>query len=182
MIGVNVMLVEQTIAGRVVEQPPDRFCTARYWRIYMPVPNPVTPQEYLSIGRVWMYRQGRRLSYDEARTSESSAYNGRTAALTFRNTPMSEWLGVADAWTSSIANPVNQWIEVDFGTPRDVDEVALVPLTFRKGSRNPQTYAIQCSSDGQAWTNVYFASSLDWTDGQPKRVRIPASSRRWPTH
>ncbi len=87
---------------------------------------------------------------------------------------MSEWLGVADAWTSSIANPVNQWIEVDYGSDRDVDEVAVVPLMFRNGSRNPQTFAIQRSSDGQAWTTVYFASGVDWTNGLTKRVSVPA--------
>lgn len=177
MIGVNVMLVERAIAGRVVELLPDRYCTARYWRIFMPVPNPVTPTEYLSIGRVWMYRARQQLTYDGATTSESSSYNGRNAALSFRTTPMSEWLGVADAWTNSIANPVNQWIEVDLGVPRDVDEVVLVPLTFRNGGRDPQTYAIQCSSDGRTWTTVYFASGVDWTDGQPKRVAVPAQLR-----
>ncbi|UEP49671.1 discoidin domain-containing protein [Burkholderia ambifaria] len=140
----------------------------------MPMPNQVTPTEYLSIGRVWMYRRGKQLAYDGASTSESSAYNGRSAALAFRTTPMDDPQAVSDVWTSSIANPVNQWIEVDFGADREVDEVTLVPLTFRNGSRNPQTYAIQCSSDGHAWTTVYFASGADWTDGQPKRVSVPA--------
>ncbi|WP_175692718.1 discoidin domain-containing protein [Burkholderia ambifaria] len=182
MIGLGLSIGRRRLLRAGGGSLPDPHVNARYWRIYMPVPNPVTPTEYLSIGRVWMYRGLRQLTYDGATTSESSSYNGRNAALSFRTTSMEDPQAVADAWTSSIANPVNQWIEVDFGTPREVDEVALVPLTFRKGSRNPQTYAIQCSSDGQAWTNVYFASGLDWTDGQPKRVRIPASSRGLPTY
>ncbi|WP_161556532.1 phage head spike fiber domain-containing protein [Burkholderia pyrrocinia] len=140
----------------------------------MPVPNPVSPKEYLSIGRVWMYRRGQQLTYDGASTSESSAYSDRTAALSFRTTRMEDPQAVADAWTSLVANPVNQWIEVDFGTDREVDEMALLPLTFRNGGRNPHTFAIQCSSDGHAWATVYFASGVDWTDGQPKRVAVPA--------
>lgn len=138
----------------------------------MPDPNPIVPAEYLSIGRVWIFRKGVQLSYDGAVTSQSSMYSGRSAALTFRTTPMSDPQAVGDAWTSGIANPVNQWIEVDFGLVREVDELVLVPLMYRNGARNPQTLDIQCSDDGQLWYSLGRHSGLDWINGQPKRFAI----------
>ncbi|RQQ42009.1 hypothetical protein DF121_34215 [Burkholderia stagnalis] len=186
MVGMNFTLLDRCMVAPGAERPPDLFHVARYWRIFMPVPNPVTPPEYLSIGRVWMYRRRQRLAYDGVNTAESSTYNGRSAALTFRPIPMANPQAVTDAWTSGIANPVNQWIEVDFGAEREVDEVVLVPLMFRNGIRNPQTLEIQCSDDGQAWIGLARAVALDWTDGEPKgfainmpRLRIAPVSR-WP--
>lgn len=152
-------------------QPPitGRPISARYWRVFMPVPNPVTPTDNLSLGRLWMYREWTRLPYTGAAFDQASMYNGRGAALTFQNTDMPDPTSAAAGWTSAIANPINQWIECDFGAVRDVDSVVFAPIMFRAGARNPQTLEIQCSDDRQLWTTLVHATGLTWADGAQKR-------------
>lgn len=172
MIGLGLSIGRRRVRSAGGAPEPDPHCTARYWRMSMPVPNPVSPQEYLSVGRVWMYRKGSQLSYDGAVASESSMYNGRSAALTFRNTPLVSPEAFADVWTSSIANPVNEWIEVDFGTAREIDSIVIVPMMYRNGLRNPQTFAFQYSMDRQSWTTVFSVSGQNWSDGESKRFGV----------
>lgn len=178
MIGVNVMLVERAIGARAFAPPPDRFTTAQYWRIFMPVPNPETPADNLALGRVWMYRNGVKLSFDGAWFYQSSRYNGRGADRTFQTSDMPDPTSAVAGWTSAIANPVNEWIECDFREARAVDSIVFVPIMYRNGARNPQTFAIQCSDDAQLWTTLVAASGLDWTDGAQKAFAINGTTRR----
>ena len=172
MIGLGLSVGRRRLRGAVGGPSPDPHISARYWRIFMPVPNPGTPAQYLALGRVWMYRKGSQLPYDGVTTAESSMYNGRSAALAFKVSPSSDPSNPADAWTSAVANPVNQWISVDFGGPRAVDSVAVVPMTYQNGLRNPQTLDFQYSIDGQSWMTAFSIRGLDWSDGVTKRFVV----------
>ncbi|MBB5411913.1 hypothetical protein HDG34_005879 [Paraburkholderia sp. HC6.4b] len=125
--------------------------TARYWRLFFPYPNPVTPADNLAVGRVWMYQRGQRLSYDDVvGFDQSSMYAGRDATIAFQttsNVPTSP----ADSWTSAVAGPSNQWISVDFGVPTTIDTVVVLPVTYN--NRTPETIWVE-ASDGAPWVTV----------------------------
>ncbi|MGN7985129.1 phage head spike fiber domain-containing protein [Burkholderia sp. 22313] len=124
-----------------------------------------------------MYRKGEMIPYAGAVTSESSKYAERSAALTFRNEPMANPETYTDAWTSSIANPYDQWIQVDFGVEIEVDVLCVFPLMFKGGARMPQTLWIQCSTDGVDWATLGRYSGLSWSDAQAKSFAIPATGQ-----
>ncbi|WP_347467502.1 hypothetical protein [Burkholderia stagnalis] len=152
MIALGLSIGRRRGPGVSSGSTPDPHYTARFWRLFFPYPNPGTPADYLAVGRVWMYRAGVLLTYDDATAySESSAYSGRGAENAFRNT-VNVPTNPADSWTCRVAGMSNQWIEVEFSTARAVDSLLIRPVTFN--NRTPETIIAQASDDGAAWVQV----------------------------
>ena len=152
--------------------PAETGYVARYWRLFFPYANPVTPADYIAVGRVWMYRKGERLSYESATGfDQSSMYSNRSARVAFQttqNVPATP----ADSWTCSAAGMQNQWIKVDFGIDAAIDEIVVLPVTYN--NRTPETIVVQASSDGATWQDVGALQSKWGSDSQA--IQISASS------
>jgi beta-glucosidase len=72
-------------------------------------------------------------------------------------------------WSSAFSDP--QWIAVDFGKPRRLDAVSL-----NWEAAYASQYAIQTSTDGQNWTDVYYT-----TDGMGglDEIKFNPVTARW---
>lgn len=72
-------------------------------------------------------------------------------------------------WSSEFADP--QWIALDLGAPKSMSRVELIwEAAYGKA------YAIQVSTDGQTWKDVYSTKS---SRGNRDEVRFPAATARY---
>ncbi|HEY4414910.1 MAG TPA: glycoside hydrolase family 3 C-terminal domain-containing protein [Verrucomicrobiae bacterium] len=77
-------------------------------------------------------------------------------------------------WESRNSDP--QWLTVDLGQARAIDEVRLKWANDRFGNSFASAYAIQVSTDGKSWTDVYHTTT---GNGGDEKVTFPATTASW---
>jgi hypothetical protein len=128
---------------------------------YVPPPSPV--------GNLALNEKG--TGYPKASASYTSPFDKVEAVndgrIVFRPTP-------ANRWTSYESPNKSDWLEIDFGTKKEVSRVELYIYDDRGGVQAPERYSVQWW-DGSTWTDVAKAtkSPEQPTGGVKNTVKFP---------
>jgi hypothetical protein len=158
----GVMAAQRAVAGGIAGG-----ATARYWRIYITENN---GDAYTSIQEVELRGTlgGVDLTTPSTTTDASSFYApGFNSSSKLVDDSMAVDTG---PWVSDTGLVVPHWVSFDFGSLKEIRELAVYPQNGAAYvGRAPKAFIVQTSTDGVTWADKKtFSNVTGWVAGTPK--------------
>jgi hypothetical protein len=158
-------MIPGVMAAQSVASPNVPPTTARYWRIYITENN---GDAYTSIQEVELRGTlgGADLTTPSTVTSQSSFFEVYDASKLVDN--IMDY--IFNTWITGTGIVAPHWASLDFGTPTQVQELAVWPQAYTGGPpRAPKAFIVQTSTDGVTWADKKtFSNVTGWVEGTPK--------------